>query len=88
MIPALADRIIEVRFIRGPNRRFAVSRGAIRKAGYPDVPTYLRATGQVDGWCEEIPREELHLYLTAEALRVECVRRAGERWIKTQPTQG
>jgi len=52
--------IVEVRFLKGKNRRFSVplkdDRG--RRDGYPDVPAYLRSTGQVDCWCEEIPQKE------------------------------
>jgi len=65
--------VVEVRFHKGENRRFSVplkdDRG--RRGGYPDVPTYLFFTGQVNCWCEEIPQKEFEEFNIAQKLRAD-----------------
>lgn len=68
--------LVEVRFRRGENRRFPVARLAAARAGYPDVPTYLWATGQVTEWCEEIPQAEFEMIRRAEQVRHELLSKA------------
>lgn len=59
----------EVRFRAGWNKRFFNANIAAHKAGYPDVVSYLKATGQVIGECEEVPRSQIETELKAEELR-------------------
>ena len=46
--------MVQVRFMNGKITRFPGAKRAAKSAGYPDVFTYLRSTGQVDSWCEEV----------------------------------
>ncbi len=64
---------VEVRFYSGNTQRFTGAREAAKAAGYPDVPTYLQATGQVKAWCEEVPEEEVRTKLQAEQCRLDCL---------------
>ena len=52
--------------------------------GYPDILTYLKATSQIDGWCELATDEEAAMYDKAETCRLECLRRAANL-AKQQP---
>lgn len=65
---------VEMRFAKGENRRFFGAREAAKKAGYPDVATYLRFTGQVNEWCEEVPEEQVRIYLKAKECRQQTLR--------------
>ncbi len=68
----MSQSFVEVRFLKGENQRFFGAREKAKSAGYPDVVTYLRSTGQVNEWCEEVPQELVEMYLKAEACRREC----------------
>jgi hypothetical protein len=63
---------VEVRFYSGNTRRFYGAREEAKSKGYPDVPTYLMATGQVKAWCEEVPEEQVRTELFAEQCRDQC----------------
>jgi hypothetical protein len=65
----MTTRIVEVRFLKGENRRFFGAREDAKKLGYPDVVTYLRATGQVNQWCEEVPEQQVETQIKAEECR-------------------
>jgi hypothetical protein len=69
-------QFVQVRFYSGNTRRFPISKEEIKKKGYPDVPTYLYATGQVKGWCEEVSEKEIQTELLAEKESLECQRKA------------
>lgn len=71
--------IVEVKFLKGEPKRFVGARKEAREAGYPDVPTYLRATDKVNRWCKLTPDDELETILQAEKVRVECLKAAGRR---------
>lgn len=66
--------ITEVRFYGGKTQRFLNAKQAAKRNGYPDVPTYLRSTGQVSGWCEELTDQELETQLAAERARSKTLR--------------
>jgi len=66
------QNFVEMRFLKGENRRFFGAREAAKKNGYPDVATYLRSTGQVNEWCEEVPQELVEVSLKAEECRALC----------------
>lgn len=61
--------ILEIRPRKGENKRFFGAREAAKREGYPDVYTYLRATGQVNEWHEEVPESETTMVLKAENAR-------------------
>ena len=63
---------VEVRFRSGRTQRFQGARDAAKRSGYPDVPSYLLATGQVSGWCEEVSEAEVAIQLKAEECRRHC----------------
>ena len=65
----------EVRFLKGENKRFPNAKQAAKNAGYPDVFTYLRSTGQVDCWCEELSDEEYNVQLLADQARKQIAQR-------------
>jgi hypothetical protein len=65
---------VQVRFYSGNTRRFYGAREEAKSKGYPDVPTYLMATGQVKAWCEEVPEEQVRTELLAEQCRLETQR--------------
>jgi len=65
----------ELRFLKGENRRFLNAKSAANNAGYPDVATYLRFTGQVDCWCEELSDEEYNVQLLADQARKQIAQR-------------
>lgn len=68
---------VEMRFLKGENRRFYGAREAAKMYGYPDVATYLHSTGQVQEWCEEVPQELVDTYLKAEECRSQIRNRIG-----------
>ncbi len=67
---------VYMRFFGGEIQRFDSSVRELSK-GYPDIYTYLRATGKVNCWCEEVPEElaaELEAARTVrEKLRVKLL---------------
>ena len=65
----------ELRFLKGENRRFLNAKSAANNAGYPDVATHLRFTGQVDCWCEELSDEEYNVQLLADQARKQIAQR-------------
>ena len=69
----------EVRFLKGENKRFPNAKQAAKNAGYPDVPTYLLFTGQVDCCCEEISDEEKNEQLLADQARRQIARQVLRR---------
>lgn len=64
---------VEMRFLKGENKRFFGAREAAKENGYPDVATYLRSTGRVNKWCEEVPEETVKMLLKAEECRASCI---------------
>ena len=75
--------IVEVRFRTGKNQRFIGAREAAKSQGYPDVISYLRSTGQVNNWCEEIPEEEIKESLKVEECRLKTLRISAAMFSKT-----
>ena len=63
-----------IKFRTGEPQVFPGARKEAKERGYPDVPTYLWATGQVDQYCEEVPQEEVDQYNRAQQARLECLR--------------
>lgn len=62
-------QFVEVRFHGGKTQRFFGAQKEAKDRGYPDVPTYLRATGQINQWCEVVPIEEIQQFEKAEQAR-------------------
>jgi len=71
--------MVQVRFLKGENKRFPNAKQAAKNAGYPDVFTYLRSTGQVDCCCEEISDEEKNEQLLADQARRQIARQVLRR---------
>ena len=65
----MVQDFVEMRFLKAENRRFFKARENAKKQGYPDVYTYLKFTGQVNSWCEEVPQELVNVFLKAELCR-------------------
>ena len=65
--------VVEVRFRRGINLRLFGARERAREQWYPDIPAYLRATWQVQEYCEVVPQEELERTIKAEEVRAYCL---------------
>jgi len=66
--------MVQVRFMNGKITRFPGAKRAAKSAGYPDVFTYLRSTGQVDCCCEEISDEEKNEQLLADQAKRQIAR--------------
>ena len=50
----------------GEMKRFDNAHNEAKEKGYPDVMTYLYATGQIEGWCELATDEEALMYERAK----------------------
>ena len=79
----MSHTILEVRFLKGANRRFFGARVAAKEQGYPDVVTYLRATGRVNRWCEEVPDQQVETQIKAEECRQQI-----KAWLLSQYPEG
>lgn len=79
----MATQILEVRFLKGANRRFFGARVAAKNQGYPDVVTYLRATGRVNRWCEEVLDQQVETAIKAEECRQQI-----KAWLLSQYPEG